>query len=217
MIGLFLAGQVPAQPVKIEFGWLGLIVPIASLAFLCIVRAFSAEDRVRRDCDDQIADVRDSTMSAEIRPTLGAIIAKIQPYMDWSQPGSFLPGEPGDPELEAARILGYRAATFSGPLTTLEEHYAKVHRARSTHGRCVAHAQRCGVAMGVFLIAWIYLGFRLSLPDVAFPAVLSIAAVTVLAGAGGWAAAEWWGSNREMNGLSVLARAARLLSGGETR
>lgn len=218
IFGLLLASQQTAdKPLKIEFAWLALILPVAGFAISGVVRAFTAEDRVRRDCDDQIVEVHDSTVSAEIRPTLGFIIVKIQPYMHWSDPSSYLPGEPGDPQLDAARILGYRQASFSDAFGALEDHYVKIHRANAVHGLLVGHARRSGGAMFIFLVAWIYLSLWLLLPNVDFPIAASVAAVVALAGSGGWAASEWWSSNRENNALSVLAREARQLSGGKTR
>lgn len=217
-LGLLLAVQQKThEPLKIEFGWLVLIVPVGLFAIRCIVLAFSAEDRVRKECHDQVAKVRDSTVSAEIRPTLGRIIVKLQEYITWPEPGSFLPGEPGDPELQAARVLGYRQATFTDSLGSLEDHYLKIHQANGVHERRVAHAKRCGIAMFIFLLAWIYIGLWLSLPDFNFPNVFSVIAVAVGGMSVGWAASEWWGSNRENNQLSVLARGASELSGGETR
>jgi hypothetical protein len=218
VFGLLLASpQAAAKPLKIEFAWLALVLPVAGFALSSVVRAFTAEDRVRRDCHDQVVEVRDSTVSAEIRPTLGTIIVKIQPYMHWPDPSSYLPGEPGDPQLDAARILGYRQASFSDAFGALEDHYVKIHSANAVHGLRVGHARRSGGAMFIFLVAWIYLSLWLTLPDVYFPNVTSVAAVAVLAVSGGWAASEWWSSNRENNVLSVLAREASQLSGGRTR
>jgi hypothetical protein len=217
IVGLLLASQQESnKPLKIEFGWLALILPVMGFALTYVIRGVTAEDRVRRECQDQAVEVRDSIMSAEIRPALATIIVKIQPYMKWPDPSVYLPGEPGDPELEAARILGYWQAPFGDAFAALEDHYIKIHRATAVHGRRVAHARRCGIAMFTFLIAWIYLGFWLSLPGVDFATASLLIAVVVLAASSGWAASEWWSSNRENNTLSVLAREASRLSGGKT-
>jgi hypothetical protein len=217
IVGFLVASlQESNKPVKIEFGWLAVILPVTGFALTYVIRAFTAEDRVRRECQDQTVEVRDSTMSAEIRPALATIIVQIQPYMKWPDPSVYLPGEPGDPELEAARILGYWQAPFTDAFATLEDHYVKIHRATAVHGRRVAHARRCGIAMFTFLIAWMYLSFWLSLPDVDFPTASLLIALAVLAASSGWAAAELSSSNRENNTLSVLAREASRLSGGKT-
>lgn len=206
----------PHASLAIELGWLALVLPIAGAAITYIVRAFAAENRVRQECNDLAVDVRESTVSADVRPTLASIIVSIHPYMDWPTQGSYLPGEAGDPEIEAARILGYQAATFSDAFTSLEEHYTKIHRANSVHGSRVAHARRCGIAMSIFLVTWGYIGVWLILPALNFPSSITFGVVTLLAGSAGWAACEWWSSNQEMNNLSVLAREARQRSGGKT-
>ena len=114
-------------------------------------------------------------------------------------------------------MLGYRQAIFSERFLSLEKQYRKVHRAVSVHGRRVAHARRIGGAMVPFLVSWIYLGAIALLPDYAYPAWLASIAFGALCASSGWAGAEWWASNREMNRLSVLAREARQYSGGLTR
>ena len=207
---------------KFDSAWLFLVTPVTLFALAAIVGGFTAEDRVRNNCASKIADVKDAIFSTEVHPALAEIVVKIYPYFPGEiatiivEKREYLRGQPGaDPELEATRILSYRA-TFANSLTSLEDHYGKIHSARSAHGRLVAHSKRCAAAMGFFLAAWLYISFYLMLPTVEFPNALTISVVAVFAASAGWAASEWWGSNRENNALSTLVREAQLASTGQT-
>jgi len=209
--------QVADPTSDVVFGWFALVVPVAAFAIRGIIRAFTAETWVLRDCGQNIQDVRDVALTSEIRPTLAAIVVAVHPYVDLDSEGTFLPGEPGNPENEVQRVLAYRATTFSTPVAKLEEHYANVHRAACVHGRRVAHARRAGVAMAVFLLGWIYVGVLLVFPQWSEAEGPLIPVVAVLGVSLGWASAEWLASNRENNHLSTLARVVRAKSQGETR
>lgn len=199
-------------------GWLALALPLLAFTVGVVARSLTAEDRVRRQCDEEANAVRDCVMSLEVRPTLGRIIVAIHPYVPWpADPASFLPGEPGDPEVEAIRILGYRAATFSEPLSRLEAHYIKVHSARCVHERRVGHEHRIGLAMALFFLPCAYLSLWLCMPSVPLPDPLTLTMLTAGAATCGWAGAEWLASGRETNALSTLAREARATSGGLTQ
>jgi hypothetical protein len=197
----------------LQLGWMGLIIPVSVAAITAIMRAFTAKSRVLKDCGDDVASVRDLVLTDSVRPVLAALIVRIHPYVDFKK--KFLPGEPGDPEIETRRILGANP-TFSDAYADLESHYAVIHRAQSVHGRRVAHAKRIGWAAFFFLLAWMYFGFWLCLPSVGFPVLASVAALIVGSGALGWIGAEALGSVRESNSLSDMARTARN-SGGSTR
>ncbi len=192
---------------------MGLIIPVSVAAITAVVRAFTAKARVLKDCGDDVASVRDLVLTASVGPVLAAVIVRIQPYVDFDK--EFLAGEPGDPEVEAQRVLGANP-TFADAYAALESHYAEIHRAQSVHGRRVAHAKRIGFAAFAFLLSWVYFGFWLCMPSVDFPVVASALALTVAAASLGWIGAEALGSVRESNNLSDLARKARK-SGGSTR
>lgn len=198
---------------ELQLGWMGLIIPVSVAAITAIVRALTAKSRVLKDCGDDVASVRDLVLTDSVRPVLAAVIVRIQPYVEFKK--RFLAGEPGDPEIEARRVLGANP-TFSDAYADLESHYAVIHRAQSVHGRRVAHAKRIGWAASAFLLAWVYFGFWLCMPTVDFPVLGSVAALIVGSGSLGWIGAEALGSVRESNTLSDLARKARN-SGGSTR
>ena len=90
---------------ELQFGWMGLIIPVSVAAITAIVRAFTAKSRILKDCGDDVAEVRDVVLTANVRPVLAAVIVRIQPYVDFSKK-KFLAGEPGDPEIETQRVLG---------------------------------------------------------------------------------------------------------------
>jgi hypothetical protein len=199
---------------ELQLGWMGLIIPVSITAITAIVRAFTAESRILKDCGDDVAEVRDGVLTDNVRPILASVIVRIQPYVDFTKK-RFLPGEPGDPEIDTRRVLGANPKFFDS-YAELESHYAVIHRAQSVHDRRVGHAKRIGCAAFVFLLAWVYFGFSLCMPSVDFPIPLSLVALFVLAGSLGWIGAEALGSVRESNYLSGLARMARN-SGGSTR
>jgi len=199
---------------ELQLGWMGLIIPVSLAAISAIVRAFTAESRILKDCGDDVAQVRDGVLTDSVRPILASVIVRIQPYVDFSKKG-FLPGEPGDPEIDTRRVLGANPKFFDS-YADLESRYAVIHRAQSVHDRRVGHAKRIGCAAFVFLLAWVYFGFWLCMPEVGFPIPLSLAALAVLAASLGWIGAEALGSVRESNHLSGLARQART-TGGSTR
>lgn len=198
---------------ELQLGWMGLIVPVAIAAITAIVRAFTAKARILKDCGDDVSSVRDLVLTDRVRPVLAAVVVAIQPYVDFKK--KFLAGEPGDPEMEARRVLGANP-TMADAYADLESHYAVIHKAQSVHGRRVAHAHRIGWASLTFLLAWVYFGFWLCMPSVDFPVLASVAALIVGSGSLGWIASEALGSARESNNLSDLARQARN-SGGSTR
>lgn len=199
---------------ELQLGWLSLIIPVSIAAISAIVRAFTAESRIARDCADNVAAVRDAVVTYHVRPILASVIVRIQPYVDFSKK-RFLPGEPGDPEFDTRRVLGANPS-FYDSYGDLEFHYAEIHRAQSVHGRRVAHAKRTGWAATAFLLVWVYFGFWLCMPSVDYPIVLSLAALFVLGASLGWIGAEALGAVRESNYLSSMARKARR-SGGSTR
>lgn len=198
---------------ELQLGWMGLIIPVSALAITAITRAFTAETRVLKDCRDDVTAVRDSVLTGNVRPVLAALIVRIRPYLNFD--AEFLPGEPGDPEIEARRVLGANP-TFAESYSNLESHYAEIHQAQSVHDRRVAHAKRIGWAATVFLPAWVYFGLWLCLPSVNFPSFVTGCVLSIGAGSLGWIGAEALGSVRERNALSHLARRARI-SGGSTR
>jgi hypothetical protein len=207
---------------KFDSAWLFLVTPVTLFALAALIRGLTAEDRVRQSCAEKIADIKDSIFSEDVHPALAEIIVNIYPYFPGKiadiivEQKDYLTGQPGsDPKLEATRILGYRTS-FAASLTSLEVHYGRIHRASSVHGRLVAHQQRYGAAMTVFLVGWLYFGCFLMLPNISFPNALTIAAVCLMALALGWAACEWWGGNRENNSLSKMARQAQQASTGQT-
>lgn len=207
------AAETGSEP-ELQLGWMGLIVPVSIAAISAIVRAFTAKSRILKDCGDDVTDVRDLVLTESVRPVLASVVVRIHTIVDFSKK-KFLPGEPGDPEMEARRVLGANP-TFSDYYADLESHYAVIHRAQSVHGRRVAHAKRIGWAAFTFLLAWVYVGVWLCLPSVDFPVPASVAALIVGSGSLGWIGAEALGSVRESNNLSDLARKARN-SGGSTR
>lgn len=198
---------------ELQLGWMGLIIPVSAAAITAIVRAFTAETRVLKDCGADVVSVRDLVLTARVRPVLAAVIVRIQPYVDFKK--TFLAGEPGDPEIETQRVLGANP-TFADAYTALEFHYAEIHRAQSVHDRRVAHARRIGWGAFVLLLAWVYFGFWLCMPSVDLPVLSTVLALIIGAGSLGWIGAEALGSVRESNTLSDLARKARTL-GGSTR
>lgn len=201
------------SPLELQLGWMGLIIPVSVAAITAVVRAFTARARVLKECGDDVTSVRDLVLTDSVRPVLAAVIVRIQPYVDFKK--KFLAGEPGDPEIEARRVLSGNP-TFADVYADLEFHYAEIHRAQSVHGRRVAHAMRIGCAAFAFLLAWVYFGFWLCMPSVDFPTLVSVSALIVGSGSLGWIGAEALGSVRESNTLSDLARKARN-SGGSTR
>lgn len=199
---------------ELQLGWMGLIAPVSIAAITAIVRAFTAESRILKDCGDDVVQVRDGVLTENVRPILASVIVRMQPYVDFSK-RRFLPGEPGDPEIDTRRVLGANP-TFFESYAELEAHYAVIHRAQSVHDRRVDHAKRIGWAAFVFLLAWVYFGFWLCMPSVDLPEQLSLAALVIAAASLGWIGSEALGSARESNYLSGLARKART-SGGSTR
>ncbi|WP_155763141.1 hypothetical protein [Mycobacterium avium] len=224
VIAVTLSWLAEDEPHRFKFdsAWLFLVTPVTLFAVAAIVRGFTAEDRVRNNCASKIGTVKDAVFSTEVHPALAEIVVKIYPYFPKEiaqiiiEDREYLRGQPGrDPELEATRILSYRAS-FATSLSSLEEHYGKIHRASSVHGRLVAHSQRCAAAMGFFLVAWLYISCYLMLPTVQFPNALTIFVVALFAASVGWAACEWWGANRENNAPSTLVRRAQQASTGQT-
>lgn len=203
-----------SEGLELQLGWMSLVLPVAIAAIGAIIRAFTAESRILKDCGDDVAHVRDLVLSERVRPTIAAVIVNIQPYVDFTAQ-SFLPGEPGDPEIETRRVLGANPIFFNS-YAALESDYSEIHRAQSVYDRRVEHVKRIGIAASVFLVAWIYAGLWLCMPTVNFPVALSLIVLVVLGTTLGWICAEALGSVRESNYLSSLARKARI-SGGSTR
>lgn len=220
-LALALSWLAEDEPRRFKFdsAWLFLVTPVTLFAAATLIRGLRAEDGVRKNCAEKIVAIKDTIVSDEIHPALANIIVNIYPYFPPHiaeiivEKKEYLTGQPGsDPKFETTRILGYRTS-FAASLNSLEEHYGSIHRATSIHGRLVTHQLRCGAAMAVFLVGWVYFSCFLMLPNIAFPNALTIAAVIVMALSLGWAAAEWWGENRENNALSTLVRQTQVSKG----
>lgn len=217
-IGLPVAGTHLEPTDSLQLGWIALILPIAVGVCSLIARAFMAESRVSRDCEEQITSVRDRVLSENVRPILATLVINVypyvQPYMVFSNIKA-LKGEPGDPEFETRRVLGSNPSLYDF-YSGLEGQYGSIHEAKSVLARRVGHAQRMGVASFVFLLSWVYVGFLLCMPKIEFPAPITVFSILLLGLAVGWMGAEFLGSVREGNRLAVLARQAQV-AGGSTR
>lgn len=201
------------KEIDLQLGWLGLFIPVSAVAITAIVRAFTAESRVDKDCGTDVASVRDSVLAYCVSPVLASVVVRIHPYVNFEN--QVLEGEAGDPRIEAQRVLGANP-TFADDYANLESQYAKIHRAQSVFDRRVSHAKRIGWAASTFLTTWLYFGFWFCMPSINFPVPMSVVALIIGSVAAGWIGAEALGSARESNSLTNLAREARR-SGGSTR
>ena len=220
---MFIAGLVADPTIRAGFNdqvnldWLGLYLPIAGFAVWRIVRGFRAEQYAVKMLGDDIATVRDTSITQEINPVIAEISVAVREYMtDFVEVEGYLPGQPGDPQVEAERVLGYRASKFSNGLRDLQTYYAKITHASECHDRKVSECKRTAFAVGVFGVAWTYILFGLSLTEVDVPLWTYFAAAIVGCFGLGWATAEWWSGNQSVNELSLLVRAANQTPAGGT-
>lgn len=197
-----------------QLGWMGLIIPVALAAVGAIVRAFTAETWISKDCQDDVIQVRDGTLTKNIRPVFASVVIKMQTYVDLSKT-DFLEGEPGDPKNEIQRILASNL-TFESLMIKLEESYTMIHNADSSLHRRTKHAKRIGIASSIFLLTWVYFSLWLCMPGIDLPIPISLLMLGVLTSSLGWIACEALGSARERTSLTKVARGTRT-PGGSTR
>lgn len=201
---------------KVELGWLAIYVPVAGALVWRIVRGLRAERYAEKSLGTDITTIRDAYLDNEITPTLARVAVSVREYMKTFEEVAYLPGEAGDPQNEAERILGYRAPAFSDALKELQANYSTVAIATRTHDRKVAECQRSAWAFFILLGAWTYLGCAVAIKENDLPLWSIFCAVAGGCVAFGWAAAEWWAGNQETNALSKLVRAANQVPSGGT-
>jgi hypothetical protein len=223
-----LAGNGPAipstgspSPHQVQYGWFALILPIAGVALRNFVGGFTAENRIRDECHSRVTWLREALITRDVRNALALIAVRVHAKAKWPPTtgirAAISRDDPGNPESEAVRVIGYWAAEFSEPIESLEHHFDSISQATSTHMDLVRFARYNAVSSGVFLAPWLYIGVLLLFPWLPRPPAAVLPAAVLLGLAVGWSASCWWFANHRRNALSRLERATPPLQEGSTQ